>query len=291
MVHADLFDLAEGPTQTAAALATAPCGSKTARRVLPFLLKVLPVSTLPEASFLGSYQAIVRAFLEKGYAVHDFHTCGALTGELVLRHDVDFDCHAAKRIAEQETQLGVRSTFFFLLRSASYNLLEPTNLNCVKAIRDLGHEVSVHYDATLYADASVPPGPTAGLAGLVDEAALFERIAGVKVRIVSFHRPTPAFSALREPFAGIAHTYQPKFTKDMAYLSDSQGAFRYGHPLESEAFKTMRSVQLLTHPIWWALDGADNIDVLERFLKERTRQAREHVGRNCIPFQKHVEPG
>jgi hypothetical protein len=262
-------------------LATVVRTHESARRWDAFLLKIPIVSSVaPETSYLGSYQDLVQAFLQKGYVVRDFHSSASASGELILRHDVDFDCQAAQVIAMQEAQISVQSTFFFLLRSASYNLLEPKNSDSVKAIRDLGHEVSVHYDPTLY-ESDAP--------GLLDECALFERIFDVKVRIVSFHRPSPAFQQLTEPFHGIAHTYQPKFTKDICYLSDSQGAFRYGHPHASEAFQAGRSVQLLTHPIWWALPGSGAIGVLENLLSARALEARQHVGKNCIPFQKHLE--
>lgn len=230
-------------------------------------------------SYLGSYPELIRTFLAAGYRVCDFHTLATPSGELVLRHDIDFDCAAAKRIAEQEVEVGVRSTFFFLLRSASYNLFEKANTDAVKAIRDMGHEVSVHFDPTLYDHE----------AGLLEERDVFEKLFNVRVRIVSFHRPSLYFQSLTEPYNGMDHTYEPKYTKEITYLSDSQGAFRFGHPLESEAFRARRSIQLLTHPIWWTHEGASNIEILERFLEGRMQASREHVAKNCIPYRAYLE--
>ena len=52
----------------------------------------------------------------------------------------------------------------------------------------------------------------------------------------------------------------------MAYISDSTGRWRYGHPIESVAFNARKPIQLLTHPIWWVQEGETPTEKLERWL-------------------------
>ena len=53
---------------------------------------------------------------------------------------------------------------------------------------------------------------------------------------------------------------------DVAYISDSTGRWRYGHPLESEAFHARKPIQLLTHPVWWVQAGETATQKLECWL-------------------------
>lgn len=55
-------------------------------------------------------------------------------------------------------------------------------------------------------------------------------------------------------FAGRRHSYEPRFFHDVAYISDSGGAFFRGHPLDHPAVLDGPPIQLLTHPIWWSFD-------------------------------------
>ena len=55
----------------------------------------------------------------------------------LMRHDIDYDVHKALKIAEIEALQGVTSTFFFLLRTKKYNLLEKTSTEVVGKILSL----------------------------------------------------------------------------------------------------------------------------------------------------------
>mgnify|MGYP001161236470 CR=1 FL=1 len=69
---------------------------------------------------------------------------------LFLRHDVDFSVDFAHTLAKFEADLGVQSTFFFMLTSNMYNLMAPENQRLVHEIIEMGHKVSIHFDPTAY---------------------------------------------------------------------------------------------------------------------------------------------
>src|ERR1044072_5947710 len=90
-----------------------------------------------------AYRELLRAGLEAGYKFENLAQAVKLraTGSRVclLRHDCDNDLVAAGRLAEIESEEGVRSTWFVMLRSAMNNVLAPTNAKIVRRIVDAGH--------------------------------------------------------------------------------------------------------------------------------------------------------
>lgn len=231
-------------------------------------------------SHLGSYAELVGSFLGKGYRPTFFEESTGADGELIIRHDVDFDCRLAHDMSLTEDELGVKSTYFFLVRSDSYNLFSPLNSDIVRSIHARGHRVSVHFDPSPYQNVE---------AGFGREKTMFESFFGVKLGVFSVHRPNDFLKDCDAPVAGVEHTYQDKYFKDIKYVSDSQGAFRYGHPHETDAWKEGKAIHLLIHPLWWTIDGvSDNLDLLDRFVEGRDGSFRAHVAENCIPYRERL---
>ena len=231
-------------------------------------------------SLFGAYEAFLGQFLEAGYtfvAMGDRGTAESRT--LYLRHDIDFDVDYALRMARAEHAIGVTATYFFMLTSDSYNLLSASNVERVKQIADLGHKISVHYDPLAHEDLVL---------GLAHEAHLFESAFGQKVDLVSIHRPSPALLAHQGKIGTIAHTYQPQFTQDMFYCADSQGRWRFGSPLESEAFKERKAIHLLVHPIWWIGQGSDPQSLLDGYVDDRIKRFTQHIESNCKTYSSEL---
>lgn len=228
-----------------------------------------------------SYQDFLEGFLKKDYQTIFYSSPVDSHKKLILRHDIDFSCRYAYEMSNLEKELGVRSTYFFLLRTDSYNLLSKKNVDLVSRIIDNGHTASLHFDPLAYGDDFHK--------GFRYEREIFEKTFDTKVRIISIHRPNDFFLNLDEEIDGVEHTYQKKYFKDIKYISDSQGAFRFGHPFESEAFKAAESIHLLIHPIWWQGEGNSNIDVLQNYITEHQTFLHTHVGENCIPYKKYLD--
>lgn len=224
---------------------------------------------------LSDYRGFLQHFLNEGYRFVGFHEQNSERGEVILRHDIDFGCEMALKAAEIEKDLGIQSTFFFLLGSDSYNLFSKPNREAVEAIKALGHTVSVHFDPTIYDDFHE---------GFALERDSFQRFFNVEIDIISLHRPNKFFLDFDEPIDGVDHSYMKKFFKDIKYFADSKGLWRYGHPFNSEEFKQKKSLHVLIHPVWWMLDGELNVDKLRGFYEDKKLWLKDHIAANCQPF-------
>ena len=179
---------------------------------------------------------------------------------LLIRHDIDFSVDFAHALALVESELDIRSTYFFMLTSNMYNLISKKNQKLVKSIIKLGHKVSIHFDPTAHKT----------LEKFEHEKRLFENIFDVKVDIVSIHRPNKFLSNNNLSLSGIPHTYSDTYFRKMKYLSDSGG--RDVAPLIAEYLSGVRSqgLHLLIHPIWWVSSGKNPTETLNFWRKNNS---------------------
>ena len=231
---------------------------------------------------LSSYISLLFQFRDVGYRCSFFNEKPIKAKkQLFLRHDVDFDLQKAWNMARAEQEEGFTSTYFFLLTSDSYNLLVPKNSKIIREIREMGHEISLHFDPKVYKNVEE---------GLKNEIQLFKEIFKSTVQIISFHRPVEEYLNGSKILDGkIAHTYEDRFFKEINYVSDSSGSFKYGHPLETEEFVQHKTFQLLTHPILWDTKGDSNVNKLEQFICEKEEELSRHIAANCIPWKLYKE--
>lgn len=225
----------------------------------------------------GSYEEFLKGFLNHGYSFCFFSELNHPKKQIALRHDIDFDTNFALQSALIESKLGIRATYFFLLRSNFYNILSPQDFENIEFIRKLGHCVSIHFDPSIYEDFHE---------GLQLEVSLFRDIFNLEVNIISLHRPNAFFQEMDQPIRGIEHTYQSKYFRDVKYFADSTGEWRFGHPFDSQEFHQQKSLHVLIHPIWWMLDGASNLDKLKQYFGHRVQSLKTDFSNNCIPFRK-----
>lgn len=228
------------------------------------------------ADEMQDYAAFLQQFLDAGYAFVDYFNFDRKEGEIILRHDIDYDTGFALVTAKQEAILGIKATYFFLLRSEFYNPFSEQDFQNIMAIKNLGHTISIHFDPLLYADIHE---------GLAREVAIFKALFKEEVKMISLHRPNEYFQSLTTPINGIMHTYMPKFFKDLAYFADSTGKWRFGHPLDSEVFASKKSLQLLIHPVWWCVSGANQHEKLKSYFSDRVVHLKDLFSANCIPFR------
>ncbi len=217
-----------------------------------------------------SYAALIDSLRARGYEGRDFFTVRPEARHLVLRHDIDVSLDAALAMAEFEVKLGLRATYFVLLRCELYNPFAEAGRKVLRHLGALGHEVGLHFDAAL-----VDGGMEALDQAAAEECAMLEGLIDRPVRIISFHRPAQALLGLARPLAGRAHAYEPRFFKAIGYCSDSRGAFHHGDPSSHPAVMAGTALQLLTHPIWWMAEaGIDATDRLERYVTGRSAAMR-----------------
>lgn len=229
---------------------------------------------------LSGYRDLIENFLARGYAVRDFEAADPSAKDLILRHDIDMSIDAARRLARIERDCGVSGSYFVLMRSGLYNPWSAASCEALHDIMGMGHAVGLHFDASLY------PEDRASLdRACASECSALETVLDAPVTMVSFHRPSAVLLADPDPVGGRAHTYQPRFFTDIGYCSDSQGAWRFGHPLEHEAACAGSALQLLTHPIWWQEDPASGpVETLDRFVARHQSAYRDELAANCKPY-------
>jgi peptidoglycan/xylan/chitin deacetylase (PgdA/CDA1 family) len=213
---------------------------------------------------LESYQKLLQ-YLKQVYKIVPF--CG-IPGKdvpyLILRHDIDVSLPAALKMAEIERDLGVKSTYFVLFSSKFYNVFEGHNVDFLRQISKLGHEIGLHYYVSQYRSYGGNAKKT-----LMMQIQLLEHLLGRKVYAISRHG-----SWDRDPFATIKkyiNANHPSLRGDL-FIHDSCRAWT---PLQG-LFRLLndppRRVQLLTHPENWQEDKIDRRTLLERFIQNLEKE-------------------
>jgi len=194
---------------------------------------------------------------------------------LLMRHDVDFSIPRAHEMAAQEASLGVAATYFFMLTSNMYNLLSAESRRLAHEIKEMGHKISLHFDPTVY-DSLEP---------FAEERQIFETAFGVKLDMVSIHRPGSFLENNNADLLGIKQTYQDRYFKDMKYLSDSGGRDIMPTIKEYLSDPNRQGLHLLIHPIWWGSVSENPTETLDRWKKEHTVFLTSEMRLNCKTYQ------
>lgn len=167
---------------------------------------------------------------------------------ILLRHDLDLSVFTGHEIALIEHELGVSATYFILLHSPFYNLLELKNFQLVKDILRLGHKIGLHFDSHFY--------------NITDEDELNDKIAfeknflnklfDIDIKVFSFHLTNSFTMQSKKPaYGGLINAYSETFQSQYEYCSDSYGVWRFKRIFDVIKEPQNRNLQILTHPEWW----------------------------------------
>jgi hypothetical protein len=168
---------------------------------------------------------------------------------VILRHDVDFSLDKAREMAELDHEAGARSTFFILLTTPYYNPFCAAGVRTLREIAALGHEIGLHYDASEF---EAMPTEARRRRVALRAGALADAV-GVPVTSIAQHKP--ASSGVRETFPDFRDAYDPRWCREIGYLSDSR--MRWGQADVEGFFRAHTRSQLLVHPVWWSAEGTD----------------------------------
>lgn len=211
---------------------------------------------------LEAYSELLFTFKGAGYSFCGFEEIDSRLIErrpfLVLRHDIDISLCPALEIARIEYEQGVQATYFVLLRSPFYNIFSRFNAELMLQIHQYGHQIATHLDLTAYDNDCAK--------ALMEVEVLSQFYPYINTRLVSLHSSYDLNQMPIELFPQLDHVYGPAVRGEIAYISDSTGRWRYGHPLDSTAFHVRKPLQLLTHPIWWVQEGETATQKLECWL-------------------------
>ncbi|OUW96535.1 MAG: hypothetical protein CBD97_01395 [Pelagibacteraceae bacterium TMED237] len=226
---------------------------------------------------IGNYKTFLKKFIDANYKFIKFNELDINDNrQIILRHDVDISIDLALKMAHIENDLNVSSTYFFLLTNDSYNLLCDKNIAQVKKIKDLGHEISLHFDLSIYNNPK---------SGFILEMEIFNKVFDEKIYITSIHRPKKVFLNKPDQYFIIPNTYEKKLNENAKYFADSGGHFRFGNPIDSEEFILGKNIQLGIHPVWWIESEKNVSKTIEKVLKYKSINYRNHIKNTIKTFK------
>ncbi len=197
---------------------------------------------------------------------------------LLLRHDVDADMEAALSLALIEHELGIKSTYFFMTQSPVYNVFSRRNLQIVKRIISMSHEIGLHSDVC-----DRHPSQDSIFFHVKNEILSFSRMIGVDINSVSFHQPSTNSLNYASDYShdGFISAYNDRKIKKLKYISDSNRSKTVSE-ITQECFSPVADnqnigVQLLIHPMWWIYDEATTDLVWDRVIEENLFATQEQL--------------
>jgi hypothetical protein len=175
-----------------------------------------------------------------------------LEGNVVLwRHDVDISVHRALKLARIEYEQGVSSTYFLMLHSTFYNVLELGIIEKIREIIALGHNIGLHFDPSFYGNRINSLAELNNC--LHQEKEILQHLSGGSVQAFSWHNPTVGewLSMDEDRYSGMINAYGRTLRNRYAYISDSNGIWRHLRLQDVLESGDAAKLQVLTHPEWW----------------------------------------
>lgn len=167
--------------------------------------------------------------------------------KVLWRHDVDISVHKSLKLAMIEKEENVKSTFFIQLSSPYYNVFEDEIKKIIYSILDLGHQIGVHFDPTIYNINTTDDFEKF----LSFEKDILEKLFDTKIYSFSFHNPLKEHLSLGTyKICNLVNTYSSFLQNNFEYCSDSCGYWRHKR-LEEFLEYGHKNIQVLTHPEWW----------------------------------------
>ena len=234
---------------------------------------------------LTSYKYLLNVINSSKKKVITFEEFFRGNNGIIMRHDIDFCPVRALHIAKIEYDFNIKSTFFVMLNSKLYSLKKQKYLHSIKKIISLGHFIGLHFDPNYYFSKSDELDYFCN-----KECESLEKLIKKKIKIISFHRPAKKFIGRKTKIASRYHTYMPELIKDIKYCSDSEGKWRFEDPIKLIKDNTLKSIQLLTHPIWWTTPGElSSGEKINLHLKGQRKEKKLEAALNCKPYKSFLK--
>ena len=177
-----------------------------------------------------------------------------------------------------EFEMGIKSTFFILTSSPSYNILEKKNKNYLREIIKMGHEVGLHFDPRLYKENLKE--------AVKKEIEILSFVTNEKIYSISLH--SPSVHGQYPLFEGLINTYDPQFFSDNNYISDSCFSFRNKNPFLFLNNINNSMIQILLHPMHFSNTKEDYIEIFDKGFKRYQHNIHTNFFENPI-YQKQFK--
>lgn len=206
-----------------------------------------------------AYRSLLSLCLESGYGFCGYADWRTSSKVIILRHDIDYSLKRALPIARIESEMGIKSTYFILLRGDFYNVFSCDATRVIRSLVDMGHAIGLHFDETLYAEEEDP------VRAILHEASLLEGAVGAKVECVSMHRPSKRALTESWEIPGMENAYAREYFHGFTYVSDSRMHWRE-NVTEIIKSNSHDRLQLLTHPFWYREYPLALPEMLDEFI-------------------------
>lgn len=223
------------------------------------------------------YKEIIEAAKANNFTF-SFFTGLSRTKRIYLRHDVDVSLKNALEIAKIEKEKDVCSTFFIRLHASFYNPIHFESLKIIKQIKDLGHQLGLHYDKKIDKSFDLEQDIKA------EYDYLNEHIPIEKV--VSFHKPDK--DVLNLELREFINAYSPYFFNKIDYISDSNRELKKGC-IKQYIKNCFNNIQVLIHPIWWYEKTINLEQIYEKLLQNNKVQLKQELIKDIKCFKDFYE--
>lgn len=224
-----------------------------------------------------SYRTLLQALRENSYSFQTYHEAQNVSRCVVMRHDIDYSLSQAVRMAELERDEGVSAAYFVLLRTDFYNAASKYGLKALRQIQELGHEIGLHFDETVYENQQ---SPEQIVQSIMKECGLLSALLETRVSTVSMHRPSPETLEADLQIPGIVNSYGRVFFQEFKYLSDSRRRWR--EPvMDIVSSGKYDRLHILTHAFWYHEQNETIFESIRSFIcsanQERYIQLSENI--------------
>lgn len=227
----------------------------------------------------AAYEQMLKSALDY-YSFVDFTNYNTHPGPTIInRHDLDFSIHRALDIARIENRLGIKSTYFVNPHSEFYNVLERVISDTLLEIKNLGHELALHFDSHYWGISH-----QAHLDKYLQlDQEILEKILDIKIRAFSFHNTTTfTMSCKEDMYGGLINAYGSSIFEKFKYCSDSNGYWRFQRMPDLISSRQFQHLQLLTHPEWWTPEILSPWQKIQRAIVGRSTA-------NLIFYKSHLK--
>ena len=207
----------------------------------------------------SAYTELIKLIKHNGYSIV-FYGDESEQKKCILRHDIDMSMEKALRMAELEYSLGVKSTYFVLLKTDFYNPFSARSEDMLKRISDMGHTIGLHFDEVAYPHGTDIPQAIKREAGILSQA------VGRKITVVSMHRPSKETLSANYKIDGIINSYSEEYFHNYKYLSDSRRRWRENAE-EIIAGGQYQNLHILTHAFWYFDEPTDIRATMAGFIR------------------------
>lgn len=222
----------------------------------------------------NSYINLLKELNEKYELIPCSEVPKMKTPFIALQHDIDGSLESALEMAKVENKIGVQATYFVLFSHKLYNLLEVDNLNLLKKISALNHEIGIHYDPEAFKEYEIPPYML-----LDQQIDLLSSLLGTSVKSIARHKNS--IKNIVDPFAGRPYIEKGRnliFNSGLTQhfkliVKDSCREWKELYVKKLLSYDYNR-VKICTHPLYWN-ENEMNREECMRKLFDRTHQNNE----------------